>query len=86
MYTIFILIFILYTFLTLSNNVIDAVQKKIINHQTILLNQDTLKKRKEASKKAQDKNEEIRQNNINYTIQYIINNPVQDSHNINIYL
>ena len=72
--------------MTLSNNVIDAVQKKIINHQTILLNQDTLKKRKEASKKAQDKNEELRQNNINYTIQYIINNPVQDSHNINIYL
>ena len=65
---------------------IDAVQKKIINHQTILLNQDTLKQRKEASKKAQDKNEELRQNNINYTIQYIINNPVQDSHNINIYL
>ncbi|EOS29422.1 hypothetical protein C807_02808 [Lachnospiraceae bacterium 28-4] len=80
------IIFILYTFLTLSNNVIDAVQKKIINHQTILLNQDKLKKRKEASKKAQDKNEELRQNNINYTIQYIINNPVQDSHNINIYL
>ncbi len=80
------IIFVLHMFLKFSNNAIDAVQKKIINHQTILLNQYELKQKKEASKKVKDKSDELRQNNINYTIQYIINNPVQDSHNINMYL
>lgn len=79
------ILLIVNVFLILSNNVIDAVQKKILNHQQIVLNQLEIneKKKQEEIKK---KKEQLHEKDIQYTMQYIIDSPTTDSHDINIYL
>ena len=74
------------TLLVLSGNIVDAVQKKIINHQQIVLNQLEIQEKKQKLEKVEDKSKELKANNIQYTIQYIIDSPVLDSESTNIFL
>lgn len=71
--------------ITLSGNVIDSVQKKIINHQQILLNKLAIEEKRRNAKDIENKSHELQQNNIQYTVQYIIDNPITEFHDINIY-
>lgn len=79
------ILLIVNTLLILSNNVIDSVQKKILNHQQIVLNRLEINE-KEKQKDARKKQEELLKKDIQYTVQYIIDSPTTDSHDINIYL
>ncbi len=74
------------TLLVLSGNIVDAVQKKIINHQQIVLNQLEIREKRKKLEKAENKSKELKSNDIHYTVQYIIDSPILDSENMNIYL
>lgn len=75
-----------YTFLTFSNNTINSVQEKIINHQKIILNRLEIEEKRKSLKDAEKKKEELQNSGINYTVKYIIDSHDEDSHDINIYL
>lgn len=80
------IILLVNTLVILSGNIIDSVQKKIINHQQIILNKLEIEEKKKKTKEIEKRNQELQKNNIHYTVQYIINNPTSDSHDVNIYL
>lgn len=80
------IILLVNTLIILSNNIIDSVQKKIIRHQQIVLNNLDISEKKKKVKDIESKGQELQKNNIQYTVQYIIDNPSTDSHDINIYL
>ena len=80
------IILLVNTLVILSGKVIDSVQKKIINHQQIILNRLEIEEKRKKTKEIEYRNQELQKNNIQYTVQYIINNPTADSHDINIYL
>lgn len=80
------IILLVNTLVMLSGNIIDSVQKKIINHQQIILNKLEIEEKKKKTKEIEERNQELQKNNINYTVQYIIDNPASDSHDVNIYL
>lgn len=80
------ILFLVNTLLMFSDKVIDSVQKKIINHQQIVLNNLEIEDKKKKTKEIESKSQELQKNNIHYTVQYIINNPTADFHDINLYL
>lgn len=80
------IIFLINVFIFLSNNIIDSIQKKIINQQNIILNNIEIKERQKKLNNIKNKGDELQKVNIQYTVQYIIDNPTIDSHNINIFL
>lgn len=80
------IILLVNTLVLLSNNIIDSVQKKIINHQQIILNKLEIEEKKKKIKEIEERNQILQKNNIHYTVQYIIDNPTSDSHDVNIYL
>lgn len=80
------IILLVNTLVMLSGNIIDSVQKKIINHQKIILNKLEIEEKKKKTKEIEERNQKLQKNNIHYTVQYIIDNPAFDSHDVNIYL
>lgn len=80
------IILLVNTLIILSDNIIDSVQQKIIRHQQIVLNKLDISEKKKKSKDMENKSQKLQENGIKYTVQYIINNPSSDSHDINIYL
>lgn len=80
------IILLVNTLVILSSNIIDSVQKKIINHQQIMLNKLEIEEKRKKTKEIENKNQELQKSNIHYTVQYIIDNPTADSHDVNIYL
>lgn len=57
-----------------------------MNHQQIVLNKLQIEEKRKKLKEIEHKNQELQKEDIHYTVQYIIDNPVVDSHDINIYL
>lgn len=80
------IILLINTLLVLSSRIHDTAQKKILNHQQIILNKLNIEEKKKTLKEMEHKSQELQQSNIQYTVQYIINNPTTDSGDINIYL
>lgn len=80
------IILLVNTLVILSGKVIDSIQKKIINHQQIILNKLEIEEKKKKIQKIEYKSQELQKNNIHYTVQYIIDNPTADSHNADMYL
>lgn len=72
--------------LKFSSNIVDDVQKKILNHQQIKMNKLLIEQNKKKLKDLEDENKQLKQNNIQYKVQFIINNPTTNSNDINIYL
>lgn len=79
------LLFVINVFLTFAKG-IDFIQQKIITCQQIELNRLEIKEKKEKIKRAEERSEELERSNIEYTVQFIINNPTADSDQTNIYL
>lgn len=79
------IIFIINIFLTFSKS-IDFVEQKILTHQQIILNQLEIKDKKEKLKKVEERREELENNNIEYTVQFIIDDPSANSDDTNICL
>lgn len=79
------LLFVINVFLTFAKG-IDFVQQKIITCQQIELNRLEIKEKKEKIKRAEERSEELERSNVEYTVQFIINNPTADSDQTNIYL
>lgn len=80
------IILLVNTLIILSGKVIDSVQQKILNHQQIILNNLEIEEKKKKTKEIEYRNQQLQKNNIYYTVQYMINNPTADSHDINMYL
>ena len=80
------IIFLVNTLIVFSGKIVDSVQKKIINHQQIVLNKLEIEEKRKKIKEIEREKQELQKNNIHYTVQYIIDNPAVDSHDINIYL
>lgn len=80
------IIFLVNTLIALSGKIIDSVQKKIINHQQIVLNKLDIEEKRKKLKEIEHRKQELQEEDIHYTVQYIIDNPAVDSHDINIYL
>ncbi len=79
------ILFLINIFLTFAKG-IDYVQQKILTHQQIELNRLEIKEKKEKIKKAEERNEELEHNNVEYTVQFIIDNPTANLDETNIYL
>lgn len=80
------IILLVNTLIILSNSIIDSIQKKIIRHQQIVLNKLDISEKKNKVKDIENQSQKLQENDIQYTVQYIIDNPSTDSHDINIYL
>lgn len=79
------IIFVINILLTFSKTM-NFVEQKILTHQQIVLNQLEIKDKKEKLKKTEERGEEIEKNNIEYTVQFIIDNPIVNLEDTNIYL
>ncbi len=72
-------------FLTFSK-VHDSIQQKILTYQQIRLNQLEIKEKEEKLKRAEERSEALENNNVQYTVQYIIDNPTEESDETDIQL
>ena len=45
-----------------------------------------IEEKKKKTKEIEEQNQELQKNNIHYTVQYVIDNTISDSHDVNIYL
>lgn len=79
------LIFLVNMFLTFSK-VHDSIQQKILTYQQIRLNQLEIKEKEEKLKRAEERSEALENNNVQYTVQYIIDNPTEESDETDIQL
>ncbi len=73
-------------FLTFSNNIVNGIQEKILNQQKIKLNQLEIEEKKIKLQNAERRGEVLQNSDIEYTVQYIIDNPESDGNDTDMYL
>lgn len=80
------IIFVIYLLLSFSNQTINNIQQKILTQQQIVLNKLEIKEREEKLKNVKAMKEDLERQNIEYTTQFIINNPSESSIDVDMFL